>query len=124
MTTAHRPTWNAAIASNSNPGGNMMVAQTTKINNRDAATFKKMKFRQAGQGLLEERASRTDMTEELERRERAAKDEREGKVKEKKKPSLEDNPFPEDADEDMPSEEEKEKEDEDGDGLRMRTAQV
>eukprot|EP00438_Fugacium_kawagutii_P018335 Skav212484 [mRNA] locus=scaffold385:571842:572543:+ [translate_table: standard] len=48
MTTAHRPTWNAAIASNSNPGGNMMVAQTTKINNRDAATFKKMKFRQDG----------------------------------------------------------------------------
>ncbi|CAL1160032.1 unnamed protein product [Cladocopium goreaui] len=115
MTTAHRPTWNAAIASNSNPGGNMLVAHTTKINNRDAATFKKMKFRQAGQGLLEERASRADMTEDLERRERAAKDEREGKVKEKKKPSLEDNPFPEDADEELLSEEEEKKDEEDDD---------
>eukprot|EP00439_Symbiodinium_sp_Y106_P033470 s989_g4.t1 len=110
MTTAHRPTWNAAIASNSNPGGNMMVAQTTKINNRDAATFKKMKFRQAGQGLLEDRGSRADLTEDLERREKAAKDEREGRIKERKRPSLEDNPFPEDADEELPSEDEKEKE--------------
>lgn len=93
----------------------MLVAHTTKINNRDAATFKKMKFRQAGQGLLEERASRADMTEDLERRERAAKDEREGKVKEKKKPSLEDNPFPEDADEELLSEEEEKKDEEDDD---------
>ncbi|CAE6964360.1 cwc-15 [Symbiodinium natans] len=115
MTTAHRPTWNAAIASNSNPGGNMMVAQTTKINNRDAATFKKMKFRQAGQGLLEDRGSRADLTEDLERREKAAKDEREGRTKEKKRPSLEDNPFPEDADEELPSEDEKEEEAEDED---------
>eukprot|EP00931_Biecheleriopsis_adriatica_P005659 TRINITY_DN107151_c0_g1_i1.p1 TRINITY_DN107151_c0_g1~~TRINITY_DN107151_c0_g1_i1.p1 ORF type:complete len:227 (+),score=82.31 TRINITY_DN107151_c0_g1_i1:83-763(+) len=115
MTTAHRPTWHSAIASNSNPSGNVFVAQTTKVNNRDAASFKKMKFRQAGQGLVEDRGSRADMLEELEKKERAAKDEREGKVKEKKRPSLEDNPFPEDADEELPSDDEKDEDKDDDD---------
>eukprot|EP00930_Biecheleria_cincta_P003658 TRINITY_DN104586_c0_g1_i1.p1 TRINITY_DN104586_c0_g1~~TRINITY_DN104586_c0_g1_i1.p1 ORF type:complete len:228 (-),score=75.83 TRINITY_DN104586_c0_g1_i1:62-745(-) len=107
MTTAHRPTWNSAIASGSNPSGNMFVAQTTKVNNRDAASFKKIKFREASQGLVEDRPSRADMAEALERKEKDARDEREGKVKEKKRPSMADNPFPEDADEELPSDDDK-----------------
>mmetsp|Transcript_52297 Transcript_52297/g.93789 ORF Transcript_52297/g.93789 Transcript_52297/m.93789 type:complete len:226 (+) Transcript_52297:45-722(+) len=113
MTTAHRPTWNSAIASNSNPSGNVFVKQTTKVNNRDAASFKKMKFREAGQGLVEDRASRADMMEALEKKEKAARDERMGIVKDKPRPSMADNPFPEDADDDLPSEDEKEDEKED-----------
>lgn len=103
MTTAHRPTWNAAVAGSNNNSGNLMVAQTTKVANRDAASFLSIKTRQVGQGLPEERGSKRDLREELERKEREAAEERKGgpkkpKVDEKKKIE-DDNPFPEDADE-------------------------
>ncbi|CAE8622859.1 unnamed protein product [Polarella glacialis] len=111
MTTAHRPTFHSAIASNSNPSGNVFVCNTTKIANRDAASFRKLKTRQPGQGLVEERGSRADLRDELEKKEKDAKDERSGKTKPK---AIEANPFPEDADDDAPSEAEKsEKEDSD-----------
>eukprot|EP00401_Gymnodinium_catenatum_P043807 CAMPEP_0117550062 /NCGR_PEP_ID=MMETSP0784-20121206/48485_1 /TAXON_ID=39447 /ORGANISM="" /LENGTH=228 /DNA_ID=CAMNT_0005347065 /DNA_START=72 /DNA_END=755 /DNA_ORIENTATION=+ len=123
MTTAHRPTWNAAIASGSNPGGNLMVAQTTKVANEDAASMLKIKYRQASQGAPDERVSRREFREELERKEQRARDEREGKGKQKdmrkhfedNRAALEDNPFPEDADEDMPSEKASDDEDDNDD---------
>lgn len=104
MTTAHRPTWNAAVAGGNNNSGNFMVAQTTKVANRDASNQLFIKVRQAGQGLPEEKSSRRDMREELERKEKVALEERQGGPKkpreEKKKAAIEDdNPFPEDADE-------------------------
>mmetsp|Transcript_69376 Transcript_69376/g.224312 ORF Transcript_69376/g.224312 Transcript_69376/m.224312 type:complete len:225 (-) Transcript_69376:107-781(-) len=105
MTTAHRPTWTAAIASGTNPSGGVFVAQTTKVANRDAANMLSLKTRKAGQGMPEERGSRRELREDLERRERKARDDREGRKddskEERKAPTaIEDNPFPEDADED------------------------
>mmetsp|Transcript_103650 Transcript_103650/g.206074 ORF Transcript_103650/g.206074 Transcript_103650/m.206074 type:complete len:228 (+) Transcript_103650:39-722(+) len=107
MTTAHRPTWNAAVASGSNPSGGLFVAQSTKVSNRDASSFLSVKTRKLGQGMPEELKSRREFREELEKKEKQAQDERSGKKDNKaglgydKAPvSLEDNPFPEDADED------------------------
>jgi len=102
MTSAHRPTWNAAVASGSNPSGGCFVAQTTKVANRDAASFTKLKSRQAGQGLAEERGSRRELREELEAKERKAAEERDGKAPRKAAVPAIANPFPEDADEDVP----------------------
>mmetsp|Transcript_104013 Transcript_104013/g.271589 ORF Transcript_104013/g.271589 Transcript_104013/m.271589 type:complete len:220 (-) Transcript_104013:63-722(-) len=99
MTTAHRPTWNAAVASGTNPSGNKIMAQTTKVANRDAAITRKLKMRQIGQGTAEERGSRKELQQALERREKKAKEEAEGK---KPKAIEENNPFPEDADDDGP----------------------
>lgn len=121
MTTAHRPTWNAAIAGGiTNSGGNF-VAQTTKINNRDAASFTSLKTRQASQAAPDERASRKEYREELERKEAKARDEREGRTesdakRRKEEPrfqAVEDNPFPEDADDAVPSPSEKSADDDD-----------
>jgi len=116
MTTAHRPTWNFAVASGTNPSGNQIVCQSTKVANRDAANFTTIKYREATQGTREERLSRREFQEELEKKEELAKEKREGKnyktpadkarleLKGEIKPtdkSLEDNPFPEDADDDL-----------------------
>eukprot|EP00933_Yihiella_yeosuensis_P025199 TRINITY_DN19558_c0_g1_i1.p1 TRINITY_DN19558_c0_g1~~TRINITY_DN19558_c0_g1_i1.p1 ORF type:complete len:222 (-),score=82.10 TRINITY_DN19558_c0_g1_i1:247-912(-) len=110
MTTAHRPTWNAAIVAGGNhASGNSFASHSTKVANRDAASFKTLKERQVGQGLTSERLSKQNLREELEKKEKAAKDEREGKPK-AKKPAIEENPFPEDADDDLPSEAEKSEE--------------
>mmetsp|Transcript_143657 Transcript_143657/g.358073 ORF Transcript_143657/g.358073 Transcript_143657/m.358073 type:complete len:234 (-) Transcript_143657:32-733(-) len=118
MTSAHRPTWHSAIASGTNPSGTAFVAQTTKVANRDAANFLSLKTRQAGQGLVEERGSRRELREELEAKEKKAREERLGtggaqsakdetaeRQDRKERPMAAisaDNPFPEDADEDLP----------------------
>lgn len=144
MTTAHRPTWNAAVASSNNPSGNTFVAQTTKVANRDAASFTKIKIRQLSQGAPEERTSRKRFLEVLERKERKARDVRDGRtpVDEKdekgndrearsKKPVRDtrpkikdDNPFPEDADDDVPSGSEKAASDDDDDDEEEDTEEL
>mmetsp|Transcript_900 Transcript_900/g.2362 ORF Transcript_900/g.2362 Transcript_900/m.2362 type:complete len:224 (-) Transcript_900:120-791(-) len=132
MTSAHRPTWNAAVASGSNPSGGCFVAPTTKVANRDAASFTKLKTRQAGQGLVEERGSRRELREELEAKERKAAAERDGKSKPKAPQLAIDNPFPEDADEDVPDKSEAsgnegsddEDEDEDTEELMRELAKI
>mmetsp|Transcript_39923 Transcript_39923/g.87140 ORF Transcript_39923/g.87140 Transcript_39923/m.87140 type:complete len:237 (+) Transcript_39923:65-775(+) len=121
MTTAHRPTWNSAVASGSNPSGNLIVAQSTKVANRDAAGMTKIKYREVSQGAPEERLSRKEFREELEKKEKRARDERDGRVSDGKaegmkfdsltdgmrrgevRHAVEDNPFPEDADDDVAS---------------------
>eukprot|EP00406_Dinophysis_acuminata_P046466 CAMPEP_0179324786 /NCGR_PEP_ID=MMETSP0797-20121207/60499_1 /TAXON_ID=47934 /ORGANISM="Dinophysis acuminata, Strain DAEP01" /LENGTH=254 /DNA_ID=CAMNT_0021036837 /DNA_START=17 /DNA_END=777 /DNA_ORIENTATION=+ len=130
MTTAHRPTWTSAIGSGSNPSGGLFVAQTTKVANRDASSFLTLKTRKLGQGAPEERGSRREIREDLERREQKAREEQEpggagpqakegAKALEERKgdskhrPAIEDNPFPEDADDDVPSG--SERSDDDGD---------
>lgn len=127
MTTAHRPTYNAAIASGNNPSGNLIVCQTTKIANRDAANFLTIKTRNAGQGAPDERGSRREFKDALELKEKKAKDERDGvteekteeKVEKKKRPPaqkmVEENPFPEDADDDVPEGSNKSDSDDDDD---------
>mmetsp|Transcript_44311 Transcript_44311/g.95085 ORF Transcript_44311/g.95085 Transcript_44311/m.95085 type:complete len:141 (-) Transcript_44311:907-1329(-) len=105
MTSAHRPTWTAAVASGTNPSGTAFMCQTSKVANRDAAHFLKLKTRQAGQGLIEERGSRRELREDLEAREKKAREERLGissSADSKSKPKAVENPFPEDADEDGP----------------------
>mmetsp|Transcript_7507 Transcript_7507/g.27582 ORF Transcript_7507/g.27582 Transcript_7507/m.27582 type:complete len:232 (+) Transcript_7507:67-762(+) len=111
MTSAHRPTWSAAIASGTNPGGNSFSCQTSKVANRDAASFLKIKTRQPGQGLVEERGSKKELREELEAKEQKAREERlglgggEAKAAEPqpKLKAIEANPFPEDEDDDAPA---------------------
>lgn len=118
MTTAHRPTWNSAIASGSNPAGTRMAAGTTKIANRDVANYTKMKTRQPGQGAPEELLSRKEYSLELEKKEKKAKMEREGIVDTKPEfmaGAIQDNPFPEDADELIPSASEKDSDDDNDD---------
>jgi len=118
MTTAHRPTWNSAIAGGlTNAGGNF-VTQTSKINNRDAASTTILKVRQATQAAPNERLSRKEYRDALDEKEAKALAEREGrtyeppakKKKEERQPrfqAVEDNPFPEDADDAVPSPSEK-----------------
>eukprot|EP00929_Paragymnodinium_shiwhaense_P107770 TRINITY_DN74130_c0_g1_i1.p2 TRINITY_DN74130_c0_g1~~TRINITY_DN74130_c0_g1_i1.p2 ORF type:complete len:240 (+),score=98.84 TRINITY_DN74130_c0_g1_i1:166-885(+) len=130
MTTAHRPTFNFAVASGTNPSGNLIVGHSARISNRDAAKMTKLKTREVGQNGIDERASKKQYREELEEREQKAKDEREGKRVEKKDTKLnelpgrledlrrqpaEDNPFPEDADDDLNHGSDKESDDDDDD---------
>lgn len=124
MTTAHRPSWNSAVAGGTTNAGSNFVAQTTKVNNRDAASFTSLKTRQSGQAAPEDRGSRKDFREALERKERQAKEEREGRSaggpeakrrKEERFVAVEDNPFPEDADDAVPSPSEKSDGDDDDD---------
>lgn len=151
MTSAHRPTWNAAVASGTNPSGGCFVAQTTKVANRDAANFLSLKVRQPGQGLVEERGSRRELREELELKEQKAREERLGtggkrtaeetgaskkqdKAEKDKKAqarlkAVEDNPFPEDADEEVASnsgssKSDDEDEDEDTEELMRELAKI
>jgi len=104
-----------------NAGGNF-VCQTTKINNRDAASFTTLKTRQATQAAPDERASRKEYREDLEKKEQKARDERDGVVrepdskkqkKEERFQAVEDNPFPEDADDAVASASEKSDDDDD-----------
>jgi len=124
MTTAHRPTWTSALGSGTNPSGNTFVAQSTKVANRDAAGMLSLKTRKAGQGMPEERISRKEMREALERKEKKAREERDGKEpgrddkqEQNRGPAaVEDNPFPEDADEAAsPSDSEKSEQQDDDD---------
>jgi len=110
MTTAHRPTWNSAIGSGSNPSGALFVCQTTKVANRDVANAGVLKSRKVGQGAPEERGSQKTFAEDLERREKSAKesstalDREQVKAREeRRRQAIENNPFPEDADDDAPS---------------------
>merc|ERR1712183_887317 len=66
-------------------------------------------------GANDERLSRKEYAEELEKKEKAAREEREGKKPKKPVPSLEDNPFTEDADDDLGAGSDKESEDKEGD---------
>lgn len=110
-------------------GKNQFTAQTTKVANRDAASFLSLKVRQPGQGLVEERGSRRELKEQLEEKEQRAREERlglgagSGKTEEKKAvkaprvKAVEDaaNPFPEDADEEVASNSEASGDDDDDD---------
>jgi len=136
MTTAHRPTWNAAVAGGTTNAGGNFVAQTTKINNRDAASQMLLKTRQLGQSAPSEKLSRKEFLEDLEKKEMKAKNEREGRTepeakrrKEERFQAVEDNPFPEDADDAVPSpseksEEEEDDEDEDTEELMRELAKI
>lgn len=136
MTTAHRPTWNAAVAGGTTNAGGNFVAQTTKINNRDAASQMLLKTRQLGQSAPSEKVSRKEFLEDLEKKELKAKNEREGRTepeakrrKEERFQAVEDNPFPEDADDAVPSpseksEEEEDDEDEDTEELMRELAKI
>merc|ERR1712146_539585 len=110
--------------------------QTTKINNRDAASQMELKVRVASQAAPEERLSRKEYRQELEAKELKAKNEREGRVtepdakrrKEERFQAVEDNPFPEDADDAVPSPSEKsdgdDDEDEDTEELMRELAKI
>jgi protein CWC15 len=136
MTTAHRPTWNAAVAGGTTNAGGNFVAQTTKINNRDAASQMLLKTRQLGQSAPAEKVSRKEFLKDLEKKEMKAKNEREGRTepeakrrKEERFQAVEDNPFPEDADDAVPSpseksEEEEDDEDEDTEELMRELAKI
>lgn len=139
MTTAHRPTWNFAVASGTNPSGNMIVANSHRISNRDAAKMTKLKTREVGQSGIDERSSKKQYREELEAKEQKAKDEREGKKVEKKDTKLdelpgrledlrrqpaEENPFPEDADDDLNQESDKDSGDDDDDDDEEETEEL
>jgi len=136
MTTAHRPTWNAAVAGGTTNAGGNFVAQTTKINNRDAASQMLLKTRVLGQSAPSEKLSRKEFLEDLEKKEMKAKNEREGRTepeakrrKEERFQAVEDNPFPEDADDAVPSpseksEEEEDDEDEDTEELMRELAKI
>mmetsp|Transcript_34269 Transcript_34269/g.63927 ORF Transcript_34269/g.63927 Transcript_34269/m.63927 type:complete len:227 (+) Transcript_34269:96-776(+) len=120
MTTAHRPTWNSAIAGGTTNAGGNFVCQTTKVNNRDAASFTTLKTRQVGQAAPIERGSIKSFREDLERRENKARAEREGRPveeadkKRRQEPAaIADNPFPEDADDVAASGSEKEESEDD-----------
>lgn len=108
----------------------MIVGNSHRISNRDAAKMTKLKTREVGQSGVEERASKRQYREELEVKEKEAKLEREGKKVEKKDTKLdelpgrledlrrkdaEENPFPEDADDDLNQESDKESGDDDDD---------
>lgn len=91
------------MASGTNPSGNVFVAQTTKVANRDAAHFLTLKTRQVGQNTVEERGSRRELREDLEAREKKAREERlglGGKAPPAEAKAAAANPFPEDADDD------------------------
>jgi len=82
----------------------------------------KLKQREIGQNGPDERSSKKQYREELEKKERIAKDEREGKItkseddsKRRKVEAIADNPFPEDADDDLPSEDKGDSDDDDDD---------
>ena len=49
MTTAHRPTWNAAIGG-TDQGGARVHAPSAMTSAKDAPAHLKMKYRQPGQG--------------------------------------------------------------------------
>lgn len=124
MTTAHKATWHSVIGGGNSTSGNALVAQTTKVSNRDAANSTILKTRQLSQGAPEERLSRKDFREELERKEQKARDERDGKKPEvdkngeaqKYRPqAIQDNPFPEDADDEIVSNSDKESGNEEND---------
>ena len=67
MTTAHRPTWNSAIASK-DQGGNRSIVPSAAYSSRDLPAHTKLKVRQAGQNTKEEVETR-DLRLELEQRE-------------------------------------------------------
>jgi protein CWC15 len=62
MTTAHRPTWNAAIGSK-DQGGNRSIAPSKAFSSRDLPGHTKLKVRQAGQNTREEVESRNLLAE-------------------------------------------------------------
>jgi len=68
MTTAHRPTWNAARGSDSQ-GGNKVLAPSQQISVRDLAGHTRLKTRQIGQNAPQDIAAR-DLKLELEEKER------------------------------------------------------
>lgn len=68
MTTAHRPTWKAALGA-SNQGGAVRHVPTQQFSARNLPAHLKLKTRKAGQGTADEVAA-MDMKADLERRER------------------------------------------------------
>eukprot|EP00429_Kryptoperidinium_foliaceum_P059989 CAMPEP_0176080208 /NCGR_PEP_ID=MMETSP0120_2-20121206/40119_1 /TAXON_ID=160619 /ORGANISM="Kryptoperidinium foliaceum, Strain CCMP 1326" /LENGTH=214 /DNA_ID=CAMNT_0017413971 /DNA_START=17 /DNA_END=660 /DNA_ORIENTATION=+ len=123
MTSAHRPTWNAAVASGSNPSGGCFVAADDE-------------GREQGRGELHEAEDPAGRPGPrggaLEAKERKAAAERDGKSKPKAPQLAIDNPFPEDADEDVPDKSEAsgnegsddEDEDEDTEELMRELAKI
>ena len=70
MTTAHRPTWNPALASK-DQGGNRSHMPSLQFSAKDLPGHTRLKFRQPGQNTSEEVASR-NLKEELLAKEQAA----------------------------------------------------
>ena len=71
MTTAHRPTWNPALASK-DQGGNRAIAPSFSYSSRDLPGHKTLKVRQPGQNTLDE-ISQRNLKEELLLKEQKAK---------------------------------------------------
>ena len=53
MTSAHRPTWKAAVGGNEQ-GGNVLYIPSRQYSSRDMPSHQKLKLRQEGQGTTEE----------------------------------------------------------------------
>jgi len=68
MSTAHRPTWNSALGSDSQ-GGSLRGPATVAISSRDANVTATLNYRKKGQGLPEEQKVR-NFREELETKEK------------------------------------------------------
>lgn len=82
MTTAHRPTWNAAVGGK-DQSGNRSIAPTKAYSSRDLPGHTTLKVRRAGQNTKEEVEQR-DLLRELETREL------EGKPRKRKRSEYED----------------------------------
>ncbi|KAE9223568.1 hypothetical protein PF005_g6259 [Phytophthora fragariae] len=68
MTTAHRPTWHAAVGQSNEGGWHAGGKLSDQVSARDLPTHKRLKMRQVGQGTANE-VELLDLREELERKE-------------------------------------------------------
>jgi len=91
MTTAARPTWDTAKGGRGKGEGDLS-ALSKQYSSRDLPSHTKSKFRQEGQGTIEEHRGR-DFRRELEERERSTKEKRDrGRDSGSKRPRLEQIP--------------------------------
>ncbi|KUF77308.1 CWC15 protein [Phytophthora nicotianae] len=68
MTTAHRPTWHAAVGQSNEGGWHAGGKLSDQVSARDLPAHKRLKMRQVGQGTANE-VELLDLREELERKE-------------------------------------------------------
>jgi len=77
MSTAHRPTWNSALGSDSQ-GGSLRGPVSAAVSSKDLNSVKTLNYRKSGQGTVEEQKTR-NFREELELKEQ--------RIQEKKRPA-------------------------------------